>query len=53
MTLQRKAGSGWKNVKTYPVKASTKITGLASGSYRVVVAGTKTVQGVTSGTVKL
>jgi type VII secretion-associated serine protease mycosin len=53
MTLQRKAGSGWKNVKTYPVKASTKITRLASGSYRVVVAGTKTVQGVTSGTVKL
>ncbi|GIE33014.1 hypothetical protein Ait01nite_060590 [Actinoplanes italicus] len=53
MTLQRKAGSGWKTVKTLPVKASTKITGLAAGSYRVVVAGTKTVQGVTSGTVKL
>jgi type VII secretion-associated serine protease mycosin len=53
MTLQRKSGSVWKNVKVYPVKASTKITGLASGSYRVVVAGTKTVQGVISGTVKL
>ncbi|MEU4163766.1 S8 family peptidase [Actinoplanes sp. NPDC026670] len=53
MALQRKAGGSWKNVKSYPVKASTKISGLASGSYRVVVAGTKAVQGVTSGTVKL
>jgi type VII secretion-associated serine protease mycosin len=53
MTLQRKSGSTWKNVKTYPVRASTKITGLASGSYRVVVAAGGTVQGVTSGTVKL
>jgi type VII secretion-associated serine protease mycosin len=53
MALQRKSGSSWKNVKTYPVKSSTKISGLASGSYRVVVAGTKAVQGVTSGTVKL
>ncbi|MEU4622145.1 S8 family serine peptidase [Actinoplanes sp. NPDC023801] len=53
MTLQRKAGSGWKTVKALPVKSSTKITGLAAGSYRVVVAAAKTVQGVTSGTVKL
>ncbi|BEL12317.1 hypothetical protein Q0Z83_105080 [Actinoplanes sichuanensis] len=53
MVLQRKAGSSWKNVKTYPVKAGTKISGLATGSYRVVVAGTAAVQGVTSGTVKL
>jgi type VII secretion-associated serine protease mycosin len=53
MILQRKTSGGWKNVKTYPVKSSTKITGLAKGSYRVVVVATKTVQGVTSGTVKL
>jgi type VII secretion-associated serine protease mycosin len=53
MALQRKTSGGWKNVKTYPVKPSTKISGLASGNYRVVVAGTKAVQGVTSGTVKL
>ncbi|MEV4279493.1 S8 family serine peptidase [Actinoplanes xinjiangensis] len=53
MTLQRRSGSSWKNVKTYPVKSSTTISRLAGGSYRVVVAGTKTVQGVTSGTVKL
>ncbi|MFC4064669.1 S8 family peptidase [Actinoplanes subglobosus] len=53
MALQRKSGSGWKNVKSYSVKSSTKITGLAGGTYRVVVAGTKAVEGVTSGTVKL
>ncbi|WP_433791319.1 S8 family peptidase [Actinoplanes sp. CA-252034] len=53
MALQRKSGSSWKTVKTLPVKAGTKISGLPGGSYRVVVAGTKAVQGVTSGTVKL
>ncbi|MEU8658965.1 S8 family peptidase [Actinoplanes philippinensis] len=53
MALQRRSGNSWKTVKTYPVKSSTKVTGLSGGSYRVVVAGTKAVQGVTSGTVKL
>ncbi|SDT79074.1 S8 family peptidase [Actinoplanes derwentensis] len=53
MTLQRLVKGKWSTAKTYSATASRKITGLvAGGSYRVVLASTKTVVGVTSGTVK-
>ncbi|GAA1596977.1 S8 family peptidase [Actinoplanes couchii] len=53
MTLQRLVKGKWSTAKTYSATASRKITGLVSGgSYRVVLASTKTVVGVTTGTVK-
>ena len=53
MTLQRLVKGRWTTAKTFTVTGSRRITGLAAGgSYRVVVASTPTVKGVTSGTVK-
>ncbi|MEU4688348.1 S8 family peptidase [Actinoplanes sp. NPDC023714] len=53
MSVQRYQGGRWKTVKTYSTIATRKVSGLAGGAkYRVVVAGTKSVAGVTSGTVK-
>ncbi|MEV6301465.1 S8 family peptidase [Actinoplanes sp. NPDC051861] len=53
MTVQRYQNKSWKTVKTFSATTSRKVTGLvAGGTYRVVLASTKTVQGVTSGTVK-
>lgn len=53
MTLQRLVKGKWTTAKTYRATASRKITGLvAGGSYRVVLASTTSVVGVTSGTVK-
>ncbi|MBB2942727.1 type VII secretion-associated serine protease mycosin [Actinoplanes lutulentus] len=53
MTVQRYQNKKWKTVRTFRTTATRTITGLVSGaSYRVVIAGTKTVAGVTSGTVK-
>ncbi|MEV0900302.1 S8 family peptidase [Actinoplanes sp. NPDC049802] len=53
LTLQRQVKGKWSAVKTYAAKPSQKISGLASGAYRVVLASSKSVEGVTSGTVKL
>ncbi|WP_328460510.1 S8 family peptidase [Actinoplanes sp. NBC_00393] len=53
VTVQRYTGGKWKTAKTYAAVTSRKVTGLAAGGrYRVVVAGTAAVQGVTSGTVR-
>jgi type VII secretion-associated serine protease mycosin len=53
MSVQRYQNRKWKTVKTFRTVATRKITGLAGGGvYRVVVASTKSVTGVTSGTVK-
>ncbi|MEU4424067.1 S8 family serine peptidase [Actinoplanes sp. NPDC024001] len=53
MTLQRYAAGQWTAVETFPTEAERTITGLAGGAtYRIVVAGTATVQGVTSGSVR-
>ncbi|BBH63811.1 hypothetical protein ACTI_04960 [Actinoplanes sp. OR16] len=53
MSVQRYQNKKWKTVKTFSTTATRKVTGLAGGgTYRVVIAGTKLVAGVTSGTVK-
>ncbi|WP_229069755.1 S8 family peptidase [Actinoplanes sp. DH11] len=53
MSVQRYAAKKWTTVKTFKTTATRTVTGLAGGgTYRVVVAGTKAVAGVTSGTVK-
>ncbi|BAL91699.1 putative subtilase-family protease [Actinoplanes missouriensis 431] len=53
MTVQRYVSRKWKTVRTFRSTATRKVTGLVGGgTYRVVVAGTKRVAGVTSGTVK-
>jgi hypothetical protein len=53
MTLQRLVKGKWATAKTYPAIGSRKIAKLVSGgSYRVVLASTPTIKGVTSGTVK-
>jgi subtilisin family serine protease len=53
MTLQRLVGGKWKTAKTYTATANRKITGLASGDYRVMLAATSTLEGVTTGKVKV
>ncbi|MEU4424062.1 S8 family peptidase [Actinoplanes sp. NPDC024001] len=53
MAVQRYVNKRWTTVKKYPATAARKVTGLVSGgSYRVVLANSATVRGVTSGTVK-
>jgi type VII secretion-associated serine protease mycosin len=53
MTLQRLVKGRWTTAKTYSATGSRKITKLVSGgSYRVVLASTPAIKGVTSGTVK-
>jgi type VII secretion-associated serine protease mycosin len=53
MNIQRYTGGKWKTVKTFGTTATRTVTGLVKDSkYRVVVADTKIVTGVTSGTVK-
>jgi hypothetical protein len=53
MTLQRYTAGQWTTVQTYATEVNQTLTGLVSGAtYRVVVAGTATVQSVTSGSVK-
>ncbi|MEV6343845.1 S8 family peptidase [Actinoplanes sp. NPDC051851] len=52
-TVQRRTGGTWRTVSTFKAVSSKKLTGLVSGgSYRVVLASTARIQGVTSATVK-
>ncbi|GLY06020.1 MULTISPECIES: S8 family serine peptidase [Actinoplanes] len=52
LTVQQYVKKTWKTVRTVKAAGSQKMTGLVSGgTYRVVLASTKAVQGVTSGTV--
>ena len=53
LTVQRYLKKKWTTVRTYPATNSRKVTKLVKGgTYRVVLTSTKTVTGVTSGTVK-
>ncbi|WP_189335326.1 S8 family peptidase [Actinoplanes ianthinogenes] len=53
LTVQRYVNKRWSTVKTYSATSSRKVTGLVGGgSYRVVLASTSKVAGVTSKTVK-
>ncbi|WP_309238145.1 S8 family serine peptidase [Actinoplanes aureus] len=53
MYVQRYLKKRWTTVRTYSAASARKVTKLVrGGKYRVVVANTKSVRGVTSGTVK-
>ncbi|MCU7725133.1 S8 family peptidase [Actinoplanes sp. KI2] len=50
--IQHKKGTHWVTMRSYPARAKTKVSGLATGQhYRVVVPGIRGVVGVTSATV--